>query len=86
MPTLCADDERETHPVAIGVVSFGESCDGLLAAARAVGHVVRVQPVLRLLVHQLDHAPVRHLQTPAQIQITIAPKPIRKKTNLSGRS
>ena len=64
---------RETHPVAIGVVSFGKSRDGLLAAARAVGHVVRVQPVLRLLVHQLDHAPVGHLQAPAQIQISTRP-------------
>lgn len=54
--------ERETHPVAIGVIPFGESRDGLLAAARSVGHVVRVQPVLRLLVHQLDHTPVGHLR------------------------
>ena len=52
----------ETHPVAIGVVGFGKAGDGLLAAAGAVGHVVRVQPHLRLIVHQLHRAPVRHLQ------------------------
>jgi hypothetical protein len=67
------DNESDAHPVAIGVISLGEPCDGLLTAAGAVSHVVRVQPVLRPLVHQLHHAAVRHLRTRAQIQITHNP-------------
>ena len=49
---------RSNNPVAVSIVDIWKPSDRLLAAARAIRHVVGVQPKLGPLVHKLQHASV----------------------------
>lgn len=52
---------RSNNPVAICIVNVGKTSDRLLTTTGTIRHVVGMQAKLGLLVHQLQHSPVRHL-------------------------
>lgn len=53
--------KRTPYPVAICIVNVGKTSDRLLTTTGTIRHVVGMQAKLGLLVHQLQHSPVRHL-------------------------
>ena len=62
--TARAHQRRPHRPEAVGVLGVGHRGDGLLAAAAAIGHLVRVQVRAGAQVLELYHTAAGHLRAP----------------------